>query len=281
MEITKTINGINYTYSIFYQFKKNGKKREINSPCDQLKAKQTHLKLLLGQEIESSLPDYVVGFRTGYGLKQNGIKHLGKKWVINLDIKDFFPSIKQDLLENELIVYSDLLKEHGYLFSDFIEFVILNRALPQGSPTSPLLSNFIGYKLIDTKVYPYLLKRFGSDLGYTRYADDITFSFNSLESRDQVKEIVRDVIKIVESDGFFLINQKKISVMHNSQKQVVTGVCVNKKTSLGKKEKQRYRAIAHQLKLKKIEMTDVLQGKLAYINSIDPEFYQKLKRSFE
>jgi hypothetical protein len=55
---------------------------------------------------------------------------------------------------------------------------------------------------------------------------------------------------------------------------------VNKKTSLGKKEKQRYRAIAHQLKNKKIEMTDVLQGKLAYINSIDPEYYQKLKRSF-
>lgn len=281
MEIIKTINGINYKYSIFYQTKKNGKKREINSPCDALKAHQTKLKELLSQQIEKELPTYVVGFRSGYGLRNNGIKHLGKKWVINLDIKDFFPSIKQNMLEKELIVYSDLLKEHGYLFSDFIEFAVLNRALPQGSPTSPLLSNYVGYKLIDTKVYPYLLNMFGAELGYTRYADDITFSLNSLESREQVNEVVQSLIKLIESDGLFFINKKKISVMHNSQKQVVTGVCVNKKTSLGKKEKLKYRAIAHKIKIKEIEMTDVLQGKLAHIKSIDPDYYEKLKRSLK
>lgn len=281
MQITKTIDGINYKYTKFFQMKKNGKKREINSPCIQLKAKQSDLKKLLALKIEPELPDYVVGFRSRYNLKNNGIKHLGKKWVINLDIKDFFPSISQDILEKELNVYSDLLKEHGYLFNDFIEFVVLNRALPQGSPTSPLLSNYIGYKLIDTKVYPYLLKMFGSDLGYTRYADDITISLNSLASRDEVNEMVKNVINLIESDGLFFINKKKINVMHSSQKQLVTGVCVNKKVSLGKKEKLKYRAIAHQLKNKQIEMTDVLQGKLAYINSIDPDYYEKLKRSFK
>jgi RNA-directed DNA polymerase len=280
VKTTKTINGIDYYYTKFFQVKKNGKKREINSPCDALKSKQNHLKTLLGSKIDSALPDYVVGFRKNYNLKRNGDQHLGKKWVINLDVKDFFPSITKQMLEEQLIEYSGLLNEHGYLFNDFIEYVILNRALPQGSPTSPLLSNYIGYKLIDTKVYPYLLDRFGSTIGYTRYADDLTISLNSLGSREAVKELVSAVTSIVESDGLFSINKKKVTIMHNSQKQVVTGVVVNKKTSLGKKEKLKYRAIAHKLKNKQIEMTDVLQGKLAYINSIDPDYYQKLKRSF-
>jgi retron-type reverse transcriptase len=264
----------------FFQIKKNGKKREINSPCDALKAKQNNLKVLLEQEIDSVLPPYVVGFRKSYNLKKNGDSHLGKKWVINLDVKDFFPSINKKILEKEMIVFKDLLEKNGYLFSDFLEYVILNRAIPQGSPISPLLSNYIGYIRIDQKVYPYLLEKYGTELSYTRYADDITLSFNSFLKREEVIEMVNEVIKIVESDGLFKINPKKIQIMHNSQKQVVTGVVVNQKTSLGKKEKLRYRAIAHKLKNKQIDMTDVLQGKLAYINSIDPEYYQKLKRSF-
>lgn len=281
MQTTKTINGINYYYTKFFQVKKNGKKREINSPCDALKAKQNHLKALLEQEIDPILPPYVVGFRKLYNLKKNGDQHLGKKWVINLDVKDFFPSITKEILQEKLIVYSDLLKEHGYVFNDFVEYVILNKALPQGSPTSPLLSNYIGYKLIDTKVYPYLVSKFGNNFGYTRYADDITISFNSFNKREQVKELADELIKLIESSGLFLINRKKISIMHNSQKQVVTGIVVNNKTSLGKREKLKYRAIIHKVKTKVIPMTDVLQGKLAYIKSIDPEYYNKLKRSLE
>lgn len=276
MITTKTINGIDYHYTRFFQIKKNGKKREINAPCDALKAKQNDLKHLLGQVIDPILPTYVVGFRSGFNLKKNGDQHLGKKWVINLDIKDFFPSITKELLQKELIVYSDLLKEHGYLFSDFIEFAVLNRALPQGSPISPLLSNYIGYKLIDIKVYPYLLERFGNNFGYTRYADDLTISLDTPSIREEVNDIVKSVVNIVESDGLFSINRKKVNVMHRSERQIVTGIVVNNKTSLGKKEKLKYRAIVHQIKNNKIEMTDTLQGKLAWLNSVDPEYYKKL-----
>jgi retron-type reverse transcriptase len=151
--------------------------------------------------------------------------------------------------------------------------------LPQGSPISPLLSNYIGYRTIDKEVYPYLLEKYGQSFAYSRYADDITMSFDSIKTRDEVKDEVNNVIKIVENSGFFLINKKKTSIMHNSQKQVVTGVVVNQKTSLGKKEKLKYRAIVHKIKNKEIEMTNVLQGKLAYLNSVDPDYYNKLKRS--
>jgi RNA-directed DNA polymerase len=281
MEIVKTINGINYRYIKYFHRKKNGKKREINSPCDALKAKQQHLKRILDNVIDPILPPYVVGFRKNYNLKLNGENHLNKKWVINLDIKDFFPSISKNVLEDNLIVYNDLLKENGYLFSDFIEFATLNMGLPQGSPISPLLSNYIGYKLIDCKIYPYLQNKFKNNFSYTRYADDITISLSTLESRNEIRNEVNSLIKIIESDGLFIINKKKIKVMHESEKQIVTGVCVNKKISLGKKEKLKYRAMIHQIKIKKIKMDEVKQGKLAYINSIDPEYYQKLKRSLE
>lgn len=274
----KTINGINYYYTKFYQIKKNGKRREINAPCINLKKQQHHLKSLLEKDIESILPDYIVGFRANYNLKKNGDKHLGKKWVINLDVKDFFPSINTQMLTNELNCFETKLKEHGYIFDDFIELATLNRALPQGSPISPLLSNYIGYKLIDTKVYPYLLQNLKNDFAYSRYADDVTISTNSFNKREQVQDFINVVIKIIESDGFFKINNKKISIMHNSQKQVVTGVTVNSKTSLGKKEKLKYRAIMHQIRNNKIQMTDVLQGKLAYLKSVDPDYYHKIQK---
>jgi RNA-directed DNA polymerase len=279
MQTIKSINGINYYYTRYFQYKKNGKKREINSPCLPLKEKQNHLKDLLEEVINPVLPQYIMGFRKNYNLKLNGSQHLNKKWVINLDVKNFFPSITKIILEKELIEYSDFLEKQGYLFDDFIEFVILNKALPQGSPTSPLISNYIGYKLIDTKVYPYLLKKFGSHFSYTRYADDITISFNLFDTRKEIKDEVDNIINIVEDGGLFSINKQKIKIMHNSEKQIVTGVCVNKKPSLGKKEKLKYRAIVHQIKNNKIKMTDAIQGKLAYIKSIDPEYYEKLKRS--
>jgi RNA-directed DNA polymerase len=281
VQIVKTINGINYSYTTFFQIKKNGKRREINAPCELLKNQQRHLKNLLSEKMEQELPTYIVGFRSNYNLKKNGELHLGKKWVINLDIKDFFPSIKKELLEQELGSYEQLLNTRGYTFDQFIEFVTLHKALPQGSPISPLLSNYIGYKIVDKEVYPYLQNKYGDKFAYSRYADDITISFDALNTRDELKDEVENVIKIVESSGFFKINKKKTSIMHNSQKQVVTGVVVNMKTSLGKKEKLKYRAIVHKIKNKQIEMTDVLQGKLAYLNSVDPDYYNKLKRSLE
>ena len=195
-------------------------------------------------------------------------------------MKDFFPSVTKEILEKELIGFEDLLKQHEYTFDQFIEFVTLYKCLPQGSPISPLLSNYIGYKIIDKEVYPYLLNKYGQDFGYSRYADDITISLNQASlTRKDLKEVVDEIINIVEMSGFFSINKKKTTIMHNSQKQIVTGVVVNQKTSLGKKEKLKYRAIIHKIKNKEIEMTNVLQGKLAYLNSVDPDYYNKLQRS--
>lgn len=281
MQTVMTINGINYHYTRFFQYKKNGKKREINAPCDALKTKQNELKSLLEQAIDPILPSYVVGFRKGYDVKKNGEQHLGRKWVINLDVKDFFPSITKEILENELVVYKNLIEQNGYHFNDAIEFTILNRTLPQGSPVSPLLSNYVGYKLIDTKIYPYLLKRFGSDFGYTRYADDITISLNTLESRESINVMVNELINKVESDGLFSINKEKISIRPQGWKQVVTGVVVNGKTSLGSRRKKKYRAIIHKVKNNEIQMTDRLRGKLAYVKLVDPEYYEKLQRSLK
>jgi len=282
MKTKITIGDNNYYYTRFYQIKKNGKKREINSPCNALKQRQTELKNILNQAIDPILPEYVVGFRKDFNLKKNGDQHLGKRWVINIDIKDFFPSIKKQILKDELIVFKDLLVKNGYTFEDFIEFVILNRALPQGSPTSPLLSNYIGYRLIDSKVYPYLLKMFGSNFSYTRYADDITISLSALESKKSVcEEVVKPVINIIEGSGLFSVNKKKLAIMGQAEKQLVTGLNVNNPANgvatLGKKERLKYRAIVHKIKNKEIEFNDVLRGKFAYIKSVDPEYFEKLK----
>lgn len=252
--------------------------RIITAPCSELKNIQKNIARLLAKKIDPILPDYVSGFRKGGALVLNTQPHLNKKWVINIDIENFFPSTSSKLVSYALSKLD--ISYNNYSNEELVDLLTLNQSLPQGSPASPSIANYIANVFVDPLVLEELNNNFGlNGFSYSRYADDLTISIDNPEfDRGKIKILLDSIIEKIESESPYKINKNKITVSHESQRQVVTGVVVNKGNSLGKKEKLRYRAIMHKVKTGQLEMTPELQGKLSFIYSINKELYHKLTK---
>ena len=185
-----------------------------------------------------------------------------------------------------------------------------NNKLPQGAPTSPIVSNLICTKL-DSEI-----QRFSKEHGlfYTRYADDITFSSNKKEIPKPLvlsyemgftKVILGNEIRILIEENGFRINQKKVRLANKSQGQEVTGLIVNQTLNINRKYIRNIEATLHnwekdeQKTLKEyenkyakiitlqgkkgIKFMDCLRGKIEFIGSIrghDDYIYQRLISKF-
>lgn len=218
-------NDIEKYYDIFKILKRNGKYRKIYSPKYTLKKIQKNILEQILEKEELSI--YATGYIKGLSLKDNAKNHINKNIIIKLDIKHFFDNINFVDIYNifKKIGYSNLLSgllAHLCIYDDF---------MPQGAPTSPYLSNLY-------------LKDFDIELGnwcninnitYTRYSDDLTFSMDLFN-----KELIRKVRTMLYKYGLEL-NNDKIHVVRNSQRQSVTGIVVNKKVSVEKKYKNKIR----------------------------------------
>jgi RNA-directed DNA polymerase len=201
--------------------KKNGSFRTINAPSENLKYIQ---KWILDNILyNKNCSHFANGFIKDKSIVDNARPHVGKPCVINLDIKDFFPTIK----------YIDIYKLFkGFGYTSHLSMVLTgistyNNVLPQGAPTSPYLSNLICRNL-DVK-FENLANRISAS--YTRYADDITFS-----GEKSITKYIALIKSIIKSEGF-TINEKKVRVQYQYHKQMVTGLIVNEKLSVPKSTK--------------------------------------------
>lgn len=168
------------------------------------------------------LSESAKGFRKSINILDNAIIHTNKKIVLNIDLKDFFPSIKYDQVF-KVFYYAGYTKEVSHLLTKLC--TNNENVLPQGAPTSPILSNIVCYKL--DKRLSALSSKIGAN--YSRYADDITFSGN--------KNIVNFLflIRKIINEERFIINEDKFRILYSNGKQTVTGLTVNKKVSVDKK----------------------------------------------
>ena len=197
--------------------KKSGNLRMIEAPCEKLKSIQRWIKDDLLDSFATS--EYATGVKCGKSIVDNARPHIGKALVINLDLKDFFPSIH----------YSDIIRVFAYMGYRTDVAHLLTRlctngqnVLPQGSPASPALSNLVSLRL--DKRLGQLAKNLGCT--YSRYADDITFSGNK-EIRSAIP-LIKDII----TDEGFEINEDKVRLQYANQRQEVTGLIVNEKLSV-------------------------------------------------
>jgi hypothetical protein len=150
--------------------------------------------------------------------------------------------------------------------------------MPQGAPTSPAISNLV-CRGMDARL-DGLAKQVGGV--YTRYADDLTFSFPET-SPVNVGRFRWWVDQICHQEGFFL-NQSKFRVIRRSQRQTVTGIVVNDELRVPRNERRRFRAILHNCKTHGIESQaggnpafgDYLRGFASYLHMVDPQEGQKL-----
>jgi len=154
-----------------------------------------------------------------------------------------------------------------------------NALVPQGAPTSPAISNLVCRRL-DARLDGLAQRNEGV---YTRYADDLTFSFK--KKNVKLGRFRWWVDQICHQEGFF-VNQKKFRVIRRSQRQVVTGIVVNDELRIPREDRRRFRAILHNCRKHGIDsqardhprFTAYLRGFASYVNMVHPEEGEELLR---
>lgn len=213
--------------------KKSGTERTIEAPKRKLKKIQRTLVLELQQYFQPRPSAH--GFIKERSIVSNAVPHVNKSFVFNIDLEDFFGSIHFGRVKNLFTAHPFALT---HTVATILAQICCNKGrLPQGAPTSPIISNMICHKL-DRQLQALAGKNQST---YTRYADDITFSFTTTRENlpsnivyfDKNNELNTGILlrKIITDNGF-RINSKKVRIKPKSQKQEVTGLTVNKKTNV-------------------------------------------------
>ena len=211
-----------------YKIKKsNGKYRTITEPNPELKRIQKDILLEMGKV---SPHNSAHGFVKNRSIATNASIHVGKEFVLNIDIKNFFPSVDAKMV-------SEVFKRHYGVedTGDLLQVVMLNGGLPQGSPCSPYIANMALYQF-DEELSDYFSSL---NISYSRYADDITVSGSNFDN-----SIIDYIYEKIESMGF-LVSKDKTKLQKRSGRQVVTGLVVNDKVNIDRKTRRRIRAMYH------------------------------------
>lgn len=247
-------------YTTFEIPKRSGGQRTIKAPIDKLKNLQRKLADLLQDcqlEIEKArgLEDRTAhGFKRHKSIVTNARQHRGRRWVLNLDLEEFFPSI------NFGRVRGFFIKNRDFALDEKVATVIAQIAchdhtLPQGSPSSPVISNLIAH-VLDMR-----LVKLAEECActYSRYADDLTFSSSKKEFPPQIATLSGDqppdthtwipgaALEDVITRTGFTINTRKTRFMYRRSRQEVTGLIVNKKIGVRWQYRHNVRAMVHKL----------------------------------
>ena len=256
--LEEILNNVSGHYQEFWMRKRSGGYRMISAPDKDLQAIQSTIYSRILSSVTIVHPA-AVGFRCGRSVVDNAAPHLGKRYVLKMDIHDFFGSIRRPRVRQTF-------KKIGY--PENVSKVLgalccLHRHLPQGAPTSPALSNIVGYEM-DRKLAA-LAAEYG--VTYTRYADDLTFSgdvFPKEQIIPQVKRIIRD--------EKFEPNHKKTHFMNQSSRKIITGVSVASgvKLTIPKSKKREIRKNVYFI------LTKGLAEHQRRIGSHDPAYLKRL-----
>jgi len=252
-------------YKSFYITKKDkSKKRQIESPSKELKSIQ---RWVLANYLNSiPINNRANGFIKHRGIKRNAQFHLNKSYILTVDIKDFFPSISQSMVVTAL---SKHFEDNDFVIK-LSKLCTYKRRLPQGAPTSPILSNIV-FKKIDEDITRFCNSKM---VTYTRYADDMTFSSDTKNTLHEVYSFLNEIL-IANS---FSINKKKTRYLSGKGRMSITGVNINDgRLTVRKEIKRNLRSNIYNLIVKKdnsISENSIL-GYLSFIKDIEPEYYEK------
>lgn len=228
-------------YRTFSIKKRNGQDRRIDCPRPFLKSLQRKIADVL---YEVSPPRFIAkGYVPGVGIADMGGVHRGSRWVVATDMESFFPSINFGRVRGLFVSAPFSLPPD--VATVLAQLCCRNAALPQGSPSSPAISNII-CRALDRELVTFAKRH---SIKVSRYADDIVLSFsfkevpNYVATRSEAGWVLSlELSRIIESAGF-RVNHAKTRVMHKSQRQLVTGLVVNKKPQMPREWRRMNRSI--------------------------------------
>ena len=279
------VKRIDNCYTSFDIKKKNNCVRVISAPNEDLKDIQRKLGYLLELHHKAFLKEKNIDNKISHGFEKNksiitnAAVHRNNKYILSIDIKDFFDSIHFGRVRgffNKNIEFNLPLD----MATVMAQLVCYKGVLPQGAPTSPIVSNLI-CNILDIRILN-LVKKYR--MNYTRYADDMTFSTNDRCIVDNYDGILEEIANELGKFGLH-INDKKTRLIYKDSRQEVTGLVVNKIINVNRHYCKKTRAMAENLYRKgsfyigdEEGSIKQLEGRFAYINQLD---YYNNKRKGE
>jgi RNA-directed DNA polymerase len=272
--------------------KPSGSARLIEAPKPRLKELQR--KILAG--ILEKIPAHpaVHGFLKGRSIKTFIAPHVGKRVVLKMDLEDFFPSISGARIQAlfRTIGYPETVADLlGGICTTVAPYDIWKAPdlytqchVPQGAPTSPALANLCFYRM-DCRLSG-LAKSAGA--AYTRYADDLAFSGGEALDRS-VERLSTHVAAILYEEGFS-VHHRKTRIMRQSVRQHLAGLVANQRLNIRRGDFDRLKATLtncvrlgpeSQNRDSHPQFRLHLEGKLAFIESINPSKAKRLRDLFE
>lgn len=245
--------------------KKDKTERTLNVPSLSLKVVQRWIlkeileKIYVSEQAMAFIPHK-------NGLRENAERHKKNIFLLEMDITNFFGTITEQQVYRLFCNIGYNSKVAGVLAN----LCTYDGYLPQGAVTSPYIANLVCYHM-DARINGYCSRK---DIVYTRYADDLTFSSNNRTLLNKVEKF----IKYIVADEGFKINDKKTRYLSNDVKKTVTGIIVNDDSiHVDKKFKKDLRAqIYRSIKLKDYQNNSQILGKIAYVNSIEEGYRDKI-----
>lgn len=263
-------------YTTFKIPKKSGGVRTICAPSGDLKELQEKLADMLWLyqkslwEEQKVKPNLSHAFEKGKSIITNARIHHNKRYVLNLDLENFFDSFHFGRVQGFFEKNRNFELPHEVAVV-IAQLTCCQGRLPQGAPSSPIITNLL-CQILDFHLLK-LAKKYKLD--YTRYADDLTFSTNHRQFIELQADFLEEAEAVIGRAGFS-IQKKKTRLLFRDSRQEVTGLIVNKKISVNHAYVRKTRAMAHQLYTKGEFLIDgvpgtvnQLEGRFSFIDQLD------------
>lgn len=235
----------NRAYITFEIPKRRGGTRTISAPANKLKIIQQKLNHVL--RLIYRTRTVVHGFALERSIVTNASSHAKSRYVLNVDLRDFFSAVNFGRLRGMLMARPYSV---GATAATIIaQLCTLDGKLPQGAPTSPILTNMICGRLDNQLKKLAVAYR----CNYTRYADDITFSTSLRSFPSALAETIgttaktvvgAELLQVIKANGFE-VNPDKVRLQQWRQRQEVTGLVANKFPNVARSYIRQLRSIIH------------------------------------
>jgi len=264
-----------HRYKTYRIKKRTGGSREINHPAKELKL----LQRWLVEYILSSLKihDSVYSYRVGVNIRDLALAHLHSNYLCRIDLKDYFPSIKDRDVRRLLRTTLKSMTKRDIWFISSI--VCRFGQLTIGAPSSPIISNAIMYPL--DHAISALCDKNGAT--YTRYADDLHIS---AKKQDVIGSIVPKIIKLIHeiNSPRLRVNHKKTIHTSRKHRMMIAGLTISseRKISIGRERKREIKSLVFKYTNDQLKEPEIqyLRGMLAYIKSVEPSFIKRLQKKY-
>lgn len=256
--------------------KRTGGDRIIHHPTKKLKTYQS----FIAKNIFLKMPvhDNVFSYKRNVSIKDLVDLHIENRYLLRIDFKDFFPSIKGENIREFLKENSELL---DFKLSDrditLINLTVCkNDRLTIGAPSSPAITNAILFE------FDKVMEKLSEEIVYSRYADDLYFSTNTSNLLTQIPEKIKNYLK-----NYFInlkINDYKTVYTSKKHKRIILGLTITttNKVSIGRAQKERIKSLIYKYNQDSLSIKEInyLKGYISYVYSVEPDYLNILKRKY-